>query len=366
MIDPLFSFSEFELLYILTFVLALFAGINISLKQKVHPVLTMLLVLAGITAYLGVANIAREYIKGFDLDYVQFQNVVVLLGVLGSLLAIRLLKSLFSIPSMIIHNQLLWIYILFTIYQLQVYLGNNLEFSFLIYSFPISDIAGVVHLGSFKQSASLIPDLFSNSLLFYESVTAILAMLIYLYFRPRFRRPGSAYALTLLLFMVLLFISLFGINQAGYPVLSDRLLGLNLIQWGLVLLCTLVMAQLMAAHIDARHHKKEVLKKAPPEYRLLITYLILTLISFQITTVYDPYAMKIFVLGFFVTSFFMIFYFLNTAQKNYLKYGTASIILVVCMLFLYSSYSESRNIRDAFSGTAIGPDLYESTSHIDP
>ena len=367
MTDSFLSFSISELLYIVIYVGALIVGIISSQKLRIHPVLTVLLLLTAITAYLGVTTMAGKYLQGFILHEMKYHNFIVLLGVLGAILAIRVLKSLFRIPFAIIHHQLIWIYLLFIIHQFQMHLGTNQGFSYLIYSYPISNISGMVQFGAVKQTASLVPDIFTRSLLFYETITAILAMLIYVYFQPRLHRSSNAYSLALLSFLLLFFISLFGINPAGYPALSERLLGLNLVQWGVALICVLLLAHILSELIDAHRPKREVLKKAPPEHRLLITYLILTFISIQITVLYNPYTLKILILGFFVTSIFMVFHFIKTVHKNYLKYGTVSIILMVCMLFLYASYSESRNLRHSFSDTTLSvPDYPESFTNSNP
>jgi hypothetical protein len=225
------------------------------------------------------------------------------------------------------------------------YLINNQHIAELILSYPISDGSVPLNFTAFQQTASLFPELFINNPFFYEVMTAILAIVAYLYFAGRFRHPGNSLSFAFLMFMALFFITLFRVNPAELPALSDRLMGLNVIQWGLVLAGILFLANIVSIELDSSRRKREILKKAPSEYRLLILYLFLTMISFQATSLFSHFDIKILLISYFITSITMVAYFLNKVEKNFLRYGTVSIILLTFILFMHANIAEYRRVE---------------------
>jgi amino acid transporter len=118
-------------------------------------------------------------------------------------------------------------------------------------------------------------------------------------------------------------------------------MGLNVVQWGLVLTGVLLSAYIMSKEMYTSRRRKEVLKRAPSEYHLLLFFLILTIVSFQATAIFSSFEIKILLIGYIISTIFMVSYFLRRVEKYYLRYGTVSIILLTCILFLHANILKS-------------------------
>jgi len=218
----------------------------------------------------------------------------------------------------------------------------------LLFNIPISSGISSLNIEGIQQSASLYPEIINNNTIFLELVIAILVTLSYLLFTRKLKHPGNRFFFTLLMLMILFFISLFKINPPALPALNDRLMGLNVVQWGLVLAGFLLSAYIISQEMSTSKRKKEILKKAPAEYRLLTIFLFLILFSYQATSLFRDSEIKILIIGYFITAGFMVSYFLRKVEKHYLRYGTVSIILLACILYIYSDFSDSgsRKLND--------------------
>ena len=345
MIEDFFSFTQQEFLYVIANAVAMITGVYISLKHKIQPILTLLIMLAASIVYTIITNLVNHNIQQHVSDVGLSGGTIVLLGFFGILTTLKILKKLLRIPALIIHNILSIFFMLFLFYQVNEHLINNQHFTELILSYPISDGSIPLNFTAFQQTASLFPELFVNDPFFYEVMTAILAIVAYLYFAGRFRHPGNSLSFAFLMFLALFFISLFRVNAAELPALSDRLMGLNVIQWGLVLAGILILAYIVSIELDPSRRKREILKKAPSEYRLLILYLFLTMISFQATSLFSHFDTKVLLISYFITSIIMVIYFLNKVEKNFLRYGTVSIILFTFILFMHANIAEYQRVE---------------------
>jgi hypothetical protein len=174
--------------------------------------------------------------------------------------------------------------------------------------------------------------------------------------------------------MVLLFISLFKLNPSTLPALNDRMIGMNVVQWGLILAGLLLSAYIISIEMSTYRYKREVLRKAPSEYMLLIIFLFLLLILFQVSSLFQDSEMKILIIGYFVTSSFIATFFLKRIEKHYLRYGTISIILMIFVILIQwniragsdeANDIEKEKIPDNFSDPATGEVIIKSNPNTD-
>ena len=324
--------------------MALAAGIYVSLRHKIQPILTLLILLAGSVVYLVVTNVAGIGIRQYGSNVGIPGPAIVVAGIIGVLITFKILKGMFRVPSFLIHHLLSISFLLFLFYQINAYFDNSQYFTKLMY-LSISEGGIPLNIYTLQHTASFFPELLTTDSFFLSILSAVMAIFLYLYFAGRFRHPGNSMSFAFVLFMILFFISLFNVNPSALPVLSERMMGLNVIQWGLLLICILYLAHIIAIEMGPSRRKREILKKAPAPYSLLIFYLLITLISFQASSVYRQFDIKVLIIGYFITSGVMVIYFLKRVESNYLRYGTVSIILLIFILFLQAQIAEYRNMQ---------------------
>jgi hypothetical protein len=134
--------------------------------------------------------------------------------------------------------------------------------------------------------------------------------------------------------MAFLFIILFKTFPFESPLLNDRMMGLNVIQWGLTLTIVLMTAFLLARENNTGRHKREIMFKPPGEYRMLVIYLIISLISLQTASLLNGLYIKLLFTGYFILTSYIIFYFMKKIERHYIKFGTVSIIILIFVFFL--------------------------------
>jgi len=341
MIENLFSFTQQEFLFAIVYGIVMIAGIYFSHKRKIQPILTLLLILSSTIIYLIISNILQLSIQQYSLEEGVSSGSVILIGIFSVLVFIRPLQKLFRIPTTVIHNLLIILLVFFSFFKVNEFLNSNPYFSFFILNVPVTDGIGSLSISTIQLSASLIPELINKNMIFIELLIAIFVTVTYVYFTAKLSFPGNRLLFSILMLMVLFFISLFTVNPRELPVFSDRLIGLNVVQWGLVLTGVLLAAYIMSKEMYTSRRIKEVLKRAPSEYQLLLFFLILTIISFQALSIFSNFEIKILLNGYLISTIFMVSYFLRRVEKYYLRYGTVSIILLTCILFIHANLVQS-------------------------
>jgi hypothetical protein len=364
MIEYFFSFTQHEFVFIIAYLAVIIAGIYVSLKHNVQPILTLVLILGGTIIYLIVTNIAKGHLPMILSDGGFPANPIVLIGFSGILVSLKMFRNLLRIPFVIIHSLLVQVLIFFSFFQVGEYLKDSPYILYEIFSFPLYEIAGPLQTDHMQLSATLLPEIFIQHGFLFEVLTMILVTLTFVFFTARFKLPGNTILFAIVILMVLVFISLFKVYPPELPVISDRLMGLNVVQWGLTLICVLLSAHIMSSEMSATGRKKEVLKKMPSEYALLVIYLFLTMVSFQVNSLFSKYEIKILLACYFITSGFMAVFIFNRIEKHYLRYGTVSIILVTCILFTHANIAISGPVEFIETDNTINPQTHLDQSLI--
>ena len=374
MLEFLFSYSQREFLFVIVYISAMLMGVYISQKHNIQPISTLLLILICSTTYLVITNILIGSAQQHFSDEGGFKNPIILLGIIGTFLVMKFFKRFLRIPSIISHYILILFLLFFSFFQVNEFLYNNPDITYTIFNIPLSNGIGSINLDTFQLSASLYPELISNDTMFLELLIALMVMLSYLLFTQRFKYPGNRFLFTMLLLMVLLFISLFKLNPSTLPALSDRMIGMNVVQWGLILAGLLLSAYIISKEMSTYRYKREVLRKAPSEYTLLLVFLSLVLISFQLSSLFQDSEMKVLIIGYFITTSFIATFFLRRIEKHYLRYGTISIILIIFIILIQWNIRagsgevndiQKEKIPDNFSDPAPGDIIIKSSSNTD-
>ena len=357
MIDDILAFSQKELLFVVVFTMAIASGIYVSLRYKVQAITTLLLMLTGSIVYLVITNLARISLLQYSSDTGACRSAIIIFGIFGVLITIKILKKPLRLPAFIIHHIFSTIFLLFLFYQVTEYLLNSRYSTEWMLNFPLSDGSMALNFFAFQQTASILPGLYIYNGYFSEFITALMAIIVYLYFAGRFKHPVNSLSFAILIFMTLLFISLFKLSPSELPAFSNRLMGLNVIQWGLLLVVILFLSHILSIELDPSRRKREILKKAPSGYTLLIFYLLLTFVSFQVNSLFSQFDIKVLLINYFITSSIMVIYFFKKIERSYLRYGTVSIILLTFILFIHVQVTKYQNVEIQNPNTIIAPSI---------
>jgi len=345
MIDKLFLFTNQEILFSATYIAILFASMYISLKHNVQPTLTLLLIFIVSLIYLTITSIVKTGFLHYFPGMESLDSLIVFPGVLGVIITIKIMKGIFRIPYIVIDKLLGILFIFFAAFQINEYLMSSTMVPSLIVNKMFPAGVGIFQIGSLQLSASMFPELVLSNPIIYTLIIILLVSTIFLYVSSKFRYPGNSIMFTLLMLMAFLFINLFKAYPLGLPALNDRMMGLNVIQWGLTLTMVLTTAYMIAKESNNGRQKKEILFKQPGEYRILVIYLSISLLSLQVTAILNDLYVKLLFIGYFILTSYMIFYFMKKIERHYLKYGTVSIIMLIFIFFLKAQNPKSDQVE---------------------
>ena len=334
MIDKLFLFTNQEILFSATYIAILFASMYISLKHNVQPILTLLLIFIVSLIYLAITSIVKTGFLHYFPGMESLDSLIVFPGVFGVIITIKILKRVFRIPYIVIDKLLGILFIFFAVFQINENFMTSSVMSSFMDSKMIPAGIGIFQMGSLQLSASIFPDLLPSSPVIYSIILVLLLSIIFLYASSKFKYPENSLMFTMLMLMLFLFISLFDAYPLELPALHDRMMGLNVLQWGLILAMVLTTAFMIAKESNNGRQKREIMFKPPGEYRILVIYLSISLISLQVTTILSDLYIKFLFIGYFILTSYMIFYFMKKIERHYLKYGTVSIIMLIFIFFL--------------------------------
>lgn len=334
MIDKLFLFTNQEILFTATYIGILFASMYISLKRNIQPILSLLLLFTISLIYLTLTSVFEAGFLYYFPGMESLDSLSVFPGVFGVLIAIKLMKSTFRIPYVVIDKILGLLFIVFAVFQINEYLLSNTFMSSLMIDLSLPTTMGLLQMNSMYLSASMFPELVLNNPVIYTLIIAFLTSTAFLYISSKFKYPGNSLMFTMIVLMAILFIHLFRTYPAELPALNDRMMGLNVFQWGLTLTIVLMAAFLIAKEGNSNLRKKETLFKPPGDYKVLIIYLSISLLALQVSAILNDLYVKLLFIGYFILTSYMIFYFMKKVERHYLKYGTVSIIMLIFIFFL--------------------------------
>lgn len=334
MIDKLLLFTNQEILISATYISILFASMYISLKNNIQPVLTLLLLFTISLVYLAITSLLEagfnHYLPGIESR----DNLIVFPGVFGIIITIRIMKGIFRVPYAVLDKILGILFIFFALFQINEYLIDTNLPAYLANSNYVPAGIGIVQFSPLQYSASLLPELLLMDPVANLLIISFSVSILFLFVTSKIKYPGNSLLFAMIVLLVFLFLNLFRTFPAGFPALTDRMMGLNVIQWGLTLSIVLMTAYLIAKENNTARHKKEIMFKPPGEYRMLIIYLIISLISLQTASILSGLYIKVLFIGYFILTSYIIFYFMKKIERHYLKYGTVSIILIIFAFFL--------------------------------
>lgn len=334
MIDRLLLFTNQEILISAMYIFILFASMYVSLKHNVQPVLTLLLLFAISVIYLSVTSIVETSFSHYFPGTESPDGLLIFPGVFGIIITIKIMKGIFRMPYVVLDKILFILFIFFALFQINEFLYDSSLLASLGYKKSIAAGIGIMQFSPLQYSASVFPELMLKDPISYLLLATFSVSILFLYISSRIKYPGNNLLFAMISLMAFLFIILFKSFPFESPVLIDRMMGLNVIQWGLTLMIVLMTAFLIARENNTGRHKREIMFKPPGEYRMLVIYLIVSLISLQTASLLDGIYIKLLFTGYFILTSYIIFYFMKKIERHYIKYGTVSIIILIFVFFL--------------------------------
>jgi hypothetical protein len=317
----------------------------LSLKHNVQPILILLLLFTVSLTYLTITSLSeagfRYYFPGMESP----GSLIIFPGVFGIIIAIKIMREIFRIPYMVIDKILGILFIFFALFQINEFITDGSLLSFLANSKSTPAGTGIIKFSALQYSASMFPEIILMNPVTYLLIITFSVSMVFFYLTSKIRYPGNNILFTFIILIAFLFISLFQSFPFESPVLNDRMMGLNVIQWGLTLILVLMTAFLVARENNQGRHKKEILFKPPGEYRMLVIYLIISLISLQTAPLLSGLYIKLLFIGYFILTTSIIFFFMKKIERQYLKYGTVSIIILIFVFFLMAQIPAKEQIE---------------------
>jgi hypothetical protein len=266
---------------------------------------------------------------------------------------IKIMKRIFRIPYVVIDKILVILFIFFALFQINEFLLDSNFLAFSEYNKSVTAGMGIMQFSPFYYSASAFPELMLKDPMTYLLLTTFFVSALFLYISSKLKYAGNNLLFTTITLLAFLFIILFKTFPFESPVLSDRMMGLNVIQWGLILTMVLMTAFLLARENNTDRHKREIMFKPPGEYRILVIYFIVSLISLQTAPLLNGLHIKLLFTGYFILTSYIIFYFMRKIERHYLKYGTVSIIILIFVFFLMAQIPSNEQKEDDTTEIAL-------------
>jgi hypothetical protein len=334
MIDKLLFFTNQEILISAMYIFILFASMYVSLKHNVQPVLTLLLLFAISMIYLAVTSLVEAGFSHYFPGSESPDALLIFPGVFGIIITIKIMKEIFRIQYVVLDKILVILFIFFALFQINEFVFDSSLLASLEYKKSITSSIGIMQFSPLQYSASVFPELMFKDPITYLLLITFSVSALFLYISSKIKYPGNNLLFATITLMAFLFIILFKTFPFESPLLNDRMMGLNVIQWGLTLTIVLMTAFLLARENNTGRHKREIMFKPPGEYRMLVIYLIISLISLQTASLLNGLYIKLLFTGYFILTSYIIFYFMKKIERHYIKFGTVSIIILIFVFFL--------------------------------
>jgi len=333
------GFFQTNILINITYIFILAIGIYYSIKDNVSPVQTLLLILTGTLIYFTVTNLVRLNIFSQLSDENSFTNLIVLLGVLAVFTGVYITKNILRISLTFLLNLPLLILIALAIYETSSYLNESNALStydsYNNLSTPVFSELGLY----INQSALISPELSLYNHLFLSIVVAVILVTLLWFAYKKIKIVGNKLLFTVFIINLFIFINMFNFNPGAFPAFNNRIIGMNVFQWGIILINILIIAYIIAKEIGNAGSAHRLKRNNPSYFLLFFYYLCLTVAAFPLSGFFDSTGLHIFIAGHAITTIFMAFYFFVKTEKAYVRLGTISVILLIWMFFIRANIS---------------------------
>lgn len=322
-----------DFFFLSAFLLGILIAFILSILERVPVALTSLLILAATICYISCSGLTRAYFSTNNSELLEiFPHFDKTIGLTGIVAVIIISGKLLRIPVRLLQKLPLVLLIIITTSKLGCIAGSCLD-----YKTYQSGSYELIHLASVKSLPSLqeiISYLYSHMTLTTQLIVGFFGLGWTIYLINKFRRPWNLLLLTIFILLSNVFISLFYVKPFSSPLFSQRILGMDLIQWALLLINMLIGAYIIASESNRLVKYPKLKIKVPSYYFVFIFYISLTLITLKVSDLFSRTDPFIFLSIFMLTTFLLIIYLYNKIQQILVRYSVVVIILIAGVMFI--------------------------------
>jgi hypothetical protein len=318
-------------------------------KNNIHPSVTLLLILICTLFYIFFSELfisrAGRWHSILQAGFPHIERTVGLAGIVAGLFLSGLLLR---IPVTVIHK--------FSLPLLMVYAFSNLGCLGGHCSEINENTFGFQELAAFDFQQFVQKGLlasYSNFAVLLKITGGLAAAgLIYSY-RNRIKNPKNLSLIVLSAILCMGFINLF---SAPSNSLFNRLIGMNIFQWAILVSNSLLLISAFTSESITKKRFPKLKIKPPPNATMISIYLMIFFLVFPDSSFLSDMNLQLFIIGFSLTTVFLIYYFHTRIQPYVFRYTTIVVLLGMGMLFLQANIPTAQN-ASGDSGKALEIDL---------
>ncbi|MBS0001420.1 MAG: hypothetical protein KFF73_20710 [Cyclobacteriaceae bacterium] len=335
-----------DIFLIIAYLTGVTSAILTGKKNNIHPSVTLILILMCTLSYIFFA----EYFISHSGTWHQtlqsgFQHIDRTFGLAGIVFGLCLSSLLLRIPVTVLYKFSFPMLIIYAVSNLGCLGGHCTEVQTGFFDFQV---LATFNAWQFLQNG-LMADHFSIPIIFKSLGGFITVALIY-QFRGKFKNPRNISMLVFSAVLWMSFINLFFAFGSSASFMSDRLLGMNLFQWAILMINSLLMMFVFANESATKKRFPKLKIKQPPNYMIFSIYLVIFFIAFRDSWFLSDSNLQIFTIGFSLTTVFLIYYFHTSLQPSLVRYATIVVLLFVGSVYLQASIIAPQNTSgDDFS-----------------
>jgi len=323
-------------------VIAYLSGVIVSIitgrKNHIHPSVTFLMILICTLSFLLFAYYSR-FLLGtyYPILLSGFPHINKSFGLLGITVGLFLSGIFLRIPNTVLYKFSLPFLIIYVINNLGCLSGHCMQVEERILHFPDSiNLLASIGLSQILDTIIFTGQFDYSSLL--RSILGLIAIIAIYPIRKNFNNPRNLFLLVLSSLLSISFIVQFFTYTNSPSALFDSLLGLNVFQWGILMVNSLVLFTLIANEYTGRRKFPRLKIKLPSNFVLFSIYLTIFIITFRDSSFLSDTNPNLFIIGFSLTTLFLMYYFHKKIRLSYMKYTYLFILLGVGVLFFQARF----------------------------
>lgn len=326
-----------EVFLIFSYFAGLISSIIVGRKNNVHPSVTTLMLLICTFSYLFFSDFFMTHSENwYQVIQSGFPHIEKSFGLIGVVLGLFVSGMLLRIPLSIVYKFSFPILIVYGVSNLGCIGGHCRDVHTGLFQFRdyLNGIASF-EIGHFWWSGQLIDRI--NIPILFKIMAGFITITTIYQFQDKFKNPKNVFLMVFSSIFFITFINQFLIDPViSYPVF-DRLLGMNIFQWAIFIVTSFTLMSVISNEFSRKHRCPKLMIKLPSNYMIFSIYAVIFIITFRDSSFISKTNPAIFIIGFSITTLFLIIYFHKKIQLSAIRYTTIVVLLAVGLLFLQMS-----------------------------
>ncbi len=332
-----------EVFLIISYVTGVISAIIVGRKNNIQPIITTLIILISTIFYLFFINFIVTHSGNWYLVLASgFPHIEKSFGLAGVIFGLILSGLLLRIPLSILYKFSFPILIIYGVSNLGCLGGHcNEVHTGLFHGRDYLNFLASFSIGNFLNK-ELLADASCLAILFKILAGGISATSLF-FFLKKFKNPRNIFLMVFSSIFLISFISQFLIHPTTSHPVFNRLLGLNIFQWAMLMILSLMMLKVLIDELLRDRRKPKLRIKSTSTYKIFILYTIILYVAFHDASYIINTNPSIFIMGFSFTTILMVLYFHQRIRNSAIRYATILIILTAGSLFLQTSFFSPGN-----------------------